>query len=120
MPPLLRLLRLLVVCAAALGLPIQSVAAAFLPLCLHHSPAPAATVRDADHCAMHAAAAAAPAEQPQGACELCGYCHLASASVLPATAAALPVLPCPGKDAVPPGPSFVSHCAAPPRPPPKT
>lgn len=117
-------LRLIVVFAAALWLPLQAVAAAFMPLCQHRAAGGAAElmVLGEPHCAMHGAAPGAPADpssQSQDSCDRCGICHLAGTSALPATPVVRLAVPSAGKDAVPPAPTFLSFIPEPPRHPPK-
>jgi hypothetical protein len=114
-------LRLIIVFAAALWLPLQAVAAAFMPMC-QHGVATGATMHGEQHCDMHDAASGAPADpsgQAPDDCDRCGFCHLAGASALPATPVVRLAPPSDGKDAVPPAPTFLSFIPEPPRHPPK-
>jgi hypothetical protein len=110
-----RVLRLIVVFAAALWLPLQAVAAVFLPLCQHHV-STEGVAQGAHPCDSHDAA---PAEPLQDDCDQCGFCQLAGASTLPATSVASFALPLDGKNAVPPAPTFNSYIPEPPHHPPK-
>jgi ABC-type nickel/cobalt efflux system permease component RcnA len=112
-----RLLRLLPLLIAALWLPLQTVAAAAMPFCAHGPMVPQQdharhAVHDHDRADVahdhHAAQETAPL-----ACDACGTCHLASASVLPASAMTRHAPDLSDTLTVLPAPTFASHIPVP-------
>jgi hypothetical protein len=103
------------------------VAAAFMPLCLHHAPQTAApaTENHEHHCdpAVTEAAASAALVTPgalDDSCGQCSVCHLAGSSALPVCGYHAPALSAAVISAVPPAPTFISYVGKLPHRPPRS
>jgi hypothetical protein len=123
---MLNRLKLAFVLFAALWLPCQATAAAFgCARHLHNDVAvmavAAADADMADDCPMHQSGQthdSAPAKVTVG-CDQCGYCHIATASLLPSAAVASPLMPLQQVLVAIAPPRTHSHVSAPPWQPPK-